>query len=239
MKTVQSPPPPPVKRNAFTLIELLVVIAIIAILAGMLLPALGKAKAKAQQTKCLSNMRQIGLGFTLYVHDFEDTFPPANLWPTPVWAYWPGKTPFSNYMLYPYIKSQDFWFCPTKTKDDTWVGASGIPASYGWNHFLGGGISLQGNTWKTFNPPLKMTSIASPSQTVLALETVGSSVALGPPSGAGTDASTKWSIYPTSANFRHSGGMNFTMADGHSQWFRKNHADLTNRDDRMWTGKGL
>ena len=116
-------PRQPVQRwqTGFTLIELLVVIAIIAILAALLLPALARAQQKGQRAVCLSNLRQIGLGFVMYLNDHDDQFPDRRDLKTSLpggyhpWMSWPPSDPRTGWAatsFLSYCPNWSVWSCP-------------------------------------------------------------------------------------------------------------------------------
>jgi prepilin-type N-terminal cleavage/methylation domain-containing protein/prepilin-type processing-associated H-X9-DG protein len=171
-------------EGAFTLIELLVVIAIIAILAGMLLPALSQAKNKAQGARCLSNTRQIGIAFTMYVDDSDGHLPDKD------WSVGPYKnsaglngggewvqTPAIQ--LDPYLNSPKIWVCPTKKRGLFYQSEPGTfdPEytgflSYGFNYLGVFGLDFSRGSNPTFR---KQSWIKRPTETIAVTEVGGSS----------------------------------------------------------------
>jgi len=183
----------------FTLIELLVVIAIIAILAAMLLPALGAAKSRAQATACLSNTKQFGLAFTMYASDNHDYFPSNVPW-------WPNTPSFNSLgnpcgkewsrkvmgqpvattpalLMANYLPNNLVWVCPSRKRglsykvNGTAVGnlnpsITGF-LSYGFNDCkVFGAIDASGMMQNSTK--FKSSSVTKPSETVAITDTSGS-----------------------------------------------------------------
>ena len=138
-------------RSGFTLIELLVVIAIIAILAAILFPVFAKARAKAREISCISNLRQLGIANSMYAQDSDGLYPfavdPADYKTPQIWNSQPdfqALIPFMSHIdeaLQPYVKSKEMFHCPADIGfaeedftgleiDPTGTPANAFPSSY-------------------------------------------------------------------------------------------------------------
>ncbi len=159
-------------RRAFTLIELLVVIAIIAILAAILFPVFAKAREKAEQSDCTSNLNQIGKALIMYASDYDQKVPAANFaGGTALEYYW--ATP-----LYSYTKSTQVFTCKALPDDQTWNYAAATVAtwrplvdnngiSYGMNLRLGAPSGGYGGNVLLGGVGGKTSRVAFPGNTIM------------------------------------------------------------------------
>ena len=180
------------RYRAFTLIELLVVIAIIAILASMLLPALSKAKARAGQSRCISNLRQMGLGMSMYLNDNGNVFPGAASRSTygfhvEDWIYWRRSLPAYPVQKSPIVAplgsgmvSSNLFRCPLDTDDLERIRQTGPvgsdPGPYLYSYTLNsygmdgnvnvGMSSVNDGSWH----PFKLSAVKNPASKIMFAE---------------------------------------------------------------------
>ncbi len=184
-------------RRAFTLIELLVVIAIIAILAAILFPVFARAREKARQAACLSNVKQMALATLMYAQDYDEVLPFGIGGPT--------STTLLSLMelLAPYMKSEQIQRCPSDPTGTINFTAEGLGRySYGWNRVLFAYRLPVGP------PPAAVVSLAAvglPAATVSVYD--------------GLDTSTVPGMHVIQAAFRHNQGANAGFLDGHGKWY--------------------
>ncbi|MCW3098802.1 MAG: prepilin-type N-terminal cleavage/methylation domain [Chthonomonadaceae bacterium] len=224
------------ERRGFTLIELLVVIAIIAILAAILFPVFAKAREKGRQTSCTSNVKQILLGWSMYVQDYDErivpyAFPIANGTCDGSSCGYPSVW---NLSLQPYIKNTQVLKCPSDSHDLSYTYNAELPRTTGsgGNRPLGG-IQLPAQS-PVFIDAMGIANPAGASQSLaffidggnftlsgrrlntptnlLALPGWTSSSAGGCPNSGSVEARPN----PN----RHTDGAVYGMADGHVKWFR-------------------
>lgn len=207
-------------NTGFTLIELLVVIAIIAILAAILFPVFARAREKARQTSCLSNVKQLTLAFLMYAQDYDETMPFAFDYPDDYSFAWESAWDF--YMDYvagthrlgligPYTHNQQIAVCPS-FEAESW----GRPTSgYAYNASYVGGSPDDGLS------PAALGAIAQPSQTVLLCDSAiwdafsGTGINQNNYLRAPSDPMYTW-IGPN-VHFRHNGVANVAYCDGHAK----------------------
>jgi prepilin-type N-terminal cleavage/methylation domain-containing protein len=219
-------------RKGFTLIELLVVIAIIAILAGMLLPALGRAKIAAKSISSLSNLRQLGLGLQLYAGDQEGYFPKHSSLKSETTALGKPRTRWADY-IFPYMQNEKVYTSPNLTKQDRehmtkpfahalLQGRESFFGGYGYNYQYLGNSRQPSEQYRPFHA--KDTSIQAPSNTLAIGDTKGARkgnpenpygfggsgvYVLDPPLGSfalGSNGSRKTAGGPGSGNSYYEGG---------------------------------